>query len=62
MIQEKWIIEENTLFDQQIIDQQNENARLDQQILDQQNENAIMREVLHQSLLTSKKNAKSYSG
>ena len=48
MIQEKWIIEEN--------------KRLDQQILDEQYENAIMREVLHQSLLTSKKNAKSYSG
>ena len=48
MIQEKWIIEEN--------------LRLDQLILDQQNENAIMREVLNQSLLTSKKNAKSYSG
>ncbi len=48
MTQENWMIEEN--------------RRLDQQILDQQYENAIMREVLHQSLLTSKKNAKAYRG
>ena len=48
MIQEQWIIEEN--------------QRLDQQIIDQQRENAIMREVVHLSLLKSKKNAKAYRG
>ena len=48
MTQEQWIIEEN--------------QRLDQQILDQQRENAIMREVVHQSLLKSKKIAKAYRG
>ncbi len=48
MKQEQWIIEEN--------------RRLDQEILDQQNDNEIRRQVNHQSLLTSKKNAKSYSG
>ena len=48
MTQEQWIIEEN--------------RRLDQQILDQQNENEIRRQVIHQSLLTSKKNAKAYRG
>ena len=48
MKQEQWIIEEN--------------RRLDQQILDQQNDNEIRRQVNHQSLLTSKKNAKAYSG
>ncbi len=46
--QAQWIIEEN--------------QRLDQQILDQQNDNEIRRQVNHQSLLTSKKNAKAYSG
>ena len=39
-----------------------ENSRLDQQILDQQMENAIRRQVVHQSLLRSKKNAKAYRG
>lgn len=39
-----------------------ENRRLDQQIIDQQNENAINRQVIHQSLLISKKNAKAYEG
>ena len=48
MKQEQWIIEEN--------------RRLDQEILDQQNDNEIRRQVNHQSLLTSKKNAKAYSG
>ena len=46
--QAQWIIEEN--------------QRLDQQIIDQQNDNEIRRQVNHQSLLTSKKNAKAYSG
>ena len=46
--QAQWIIEEN--------------SRLDQQLLDQQTENAIRRQVVHQSLLTSKKNAKAYRG
>jgi len=46
--QEQWIIDEN--------------RRLDQEILDQQNDNEIRRQVNHQSLLTSKKNAKAYSG
>ena len=46
--QEQWIIEEN--------------QRLDQEILDQQNDDEIRRQVNHQSLLTSKKNAKAYSG
>ena len=46
--QEQWIIDEN--------------LRLDQEILDQQNDNEIRRQVNHQSLLTSKKNAKAYSG
>ena len=46
--QAQWIIEEN--------------QRLDQQILDQQYENEIRRQVTHQSLLTSKKNAKAYRG
>jgi len=48
MTQEQWIIDEN--------------RRLDQEILDQQNDNEIRRQVNHQSLLTSKKNAKAYSG
>ena len=48
MKQEQWIIEEN--------------RRLDQQILDQQNDNEIRRQVNHQSLLISKKNARAYSG
>ena len=46
--QEQWIIDEN--------------RRLDQEILDQQNDNEIRRQVNHQSLLTSKKNARAYSG
>ena len=46
--QEQWIIEEN--------------RRLDQEILDQQNDNEIRRQVNHQSLLTSKKNAQAYRG
>ncbi len=48
MKQAQWIIEEN--------------RRLDQQILDQQNENEVRRQVLHQSLLISNKNAKAYRG
>ena len=62
--QEQWIIVENRSLDQQLLDQQNdnENRRLDQQLLDQQNDNEIRRQVNHQSLLTSKKNAKAYSG
>ncbi len=48
MKQEQWIIEEN--------------RRLDQQILDQQNDNEIRRQVNHESLLTSIKNAKAYNG
>ncbi|MHA1720007.1 MAG: hypothetical protein ACTSXK_10835 [Promethearchaeota archaeon] len=48
MKQEQWIIEEN--------------RRLDQLILDQQNDNEIRRQVNHQSLLISKKNARAYSG
>ncbi|MHA1520719.1 MAG: hypothetical protein ACTSRK_11100 [Promethearchaeota archaeon] len=39
-----------------------ENQRLDQQIIDQQYENEVRRQVLNQSLLTSKKNAKAYRG
>ena len=39
-----------------------ENRRLDQELLDQQNDNEIRRQVNHQSLLTSKKNAKAYRG
>ena len=39
-----------------------ENRRLDQELLDQQNDNEIRRQVNHQSLLTSKKNARAYRG
>ena len=39
-----------------------ENQRLDQELLDQQNDNEMRRQINHQSLLTSKKNAKAYSG
>lgn len=48
MIEEQWLIEEN--------------VRLDQQILDQQRDNEIRRQVNHESLLTSKKNAHAYRG
>ncbi|MHA1887262.1 MAG: hypothetical protein ACTSX0_04500 [Promethearchaeota archaeon] len=48
MTQEQWIIEEH--------------QRRDQELLDQQYENAIMRKVVNQSLLISKKNARAYSG
>ncbi|WP_162306725.1 hypothetical protein DSAG12_04290 [Promethearchaeum syntrophicum] len=39
-----------------------ENRRLDQELLDQQHDNEIRRQINHQSLLTSKKNARAYSG
>ncbi|UYP44031.1 hypothetical protein NEF87_000316 [Candidatus Lokiarchaeum ossiferum] len=48
MIQENWILEEL--------------ERYDQSLLDQQSENAIRRQVNHESLLTSKKNAHAYRG
>ena len=46
MSQPQWLIEEN--------------ERLDQQLLDLQRENEMRRQVTHQSLLISKKNAFAY--